>query len=234
MTWFLVNLAGKLATLGPDSRSDLGRRFYCPLTKRRVDKTHYFVEFIHLREYWQFFASLENFAILRRMGQSGERVFIAVLRGRQIPVETRYKTRMTYHDTLHLFCGNMSRQKAEERMFCRTSHDIVQDRVAQNLQIRKGVTLNHVPYPHILYAPGTWLYSVVLASAERSCKDNNLARFITRLSLTMSTDASLLSFLFSYPLVVPYLFYSFSLCSFSFLSANSQVTSANLSWQLPI
>jgi hypothetical protein len=170
------------------------------------------------------------------MWQTGERVFISILQGRQRPVVPRCKTTTTYHDTLHLFCGDIPRQEAEEGMFSRTSH-VVQDRAAHisrtvtNPERRDSKSRAKSAY---LDAPGTWLCCVVLASAERSCKDNNLARFITRLSLTMSTDASLPIFLFFYPLVVPYLFYSFSLCSFSYLSANSQVTSPNLSWRPPI
>jgi len=64
MIWYLVNLAGALATHGLDSRSDLGRGFHCPLTNKGESKTYHFIEFVNLREDWQFFTGLENFMIL--------------------------------------------------------------------------------------------------------------------------------------------------------------------------
>jgi hypothetical protein len=64
------------------SSSDLGHGFHCPLTDKGNCRTHRFIEFLHLCEYWQLFSSFENLMILRRMWPTSERIFVTLLQRR--------------------------------------------------------------------------------------------------------------------------------------------------------
>lgn len=68
----LIVLSGELATWVLQPFANKGQR-----------KTHQFIEFTHLRIYWQLFSSLEYFVILIRMRQASERIFFAILPGHQ-------------------------------------------------------------------------------------------------------------------------------------------------------
>ena len=87
-----------------------------PSQTRGQHRTHHFIETIHLRKYWQLFSSIEYFAILIRMWQASEWVFLAILQRRQ-EYDVKKSKCTTYNDPLNLFCSHLPRYEAKWRVF---------------------------------------------------------------------------------------------------------------------